>query len=71
MPLENSSFLWAMKSSVVRVRIDDHLNLKLNEIAQALNVDKSTVIRASLINLINSVVDEDGNIKKAGSLETD
>lgn len=71
MPLENSSFLWAMKSSVVRVRIDDHLNLKLNEIAQAMNVDKSTVIRASLINLINSVVDEDGNIKKAGSIETD
>lgn len=71
MPLENSSFLWAMKSSVVRVRIDDHLNLKLNEIAQAMNVDKSTVIRASLINLINRVVDEDGNIKKAGSIETD
>lgn len=71
MPLENSSFLWAMKSSVVRVRIDDHLNLKLNEIAQAMNVDKSTVIRASLINLINRVVDEDGNIKKTGSIETD
>lgn len=58
-----------MKSSVVRVRVDEYLNLKLNEIAQAMNVDKSTVIRASLINLINRVVDEDGNIKKTNSLE--
>ncbi|WP_158582145.1 hypothetical protein [Parabacteroides sp. AF48-14] len=52
-----------MKSSVVRVRVNEYLNLKLNEIAQAMNVDKSTVIRAAVTNLINRVVDEDGNIK--------
>lgn len=52
-----------MKSSVVRVRVNEYLNLKLNEIAQAMNVDKSTLIRAAVTNLINRVVDEDGNIK--------
>lgn len=58
-----------MRSQRLCIRLDEYLNLKLNEIAQAMNVDKSTVIRASLINLINRVVDEDGNIKKTNSLE--
>lgn len=60
-----------MRSQRLCIRLDEYLNLKLNEIAQAMNVDKSTLIRAAVTNLINHVVDEDGNIKKAGSIETD
>lgn len=60
-----------MRSQRLCIRLDEYLNLKLNEIAQAMNVDKSTLIRAAVTNLINHVVDEDGNIKKADSIETD
>lgn len=60
-----------MRSQRLCIRLDEYLNLKLNEIAQAMNVDKSTLIRAAVTNLINHVVDEDGNIKKSGSIETD
>lgn len=58
-----------MKNVQLRIRVDEYTNLKLEEIARTMNVDKSTVARAAIVKLLNQVVDENGDIKKTDALE--
>lgn len=60
-----------MKNMRLCIRVDEYTNLKLEEMSQEWKIEKSAIVRASLINLIKQTVDEDGNIKKTIAIEQD
>lgn len=70
--LNLSDIKWyKMKNIRLCIRVDEYTNLKLEEMSQEWKIEKSAIVRASLINLIKQTVDEDGNIKKTIAIEQD